>query len=261
VIGATTYSSFTQYGALSLGQINLFGANNAPPGYPFANMLSFGNTTNLGYFYSAGRGTPPTGNPLQARCLNDPFAVYAPKASLNSGATSIDLATAGANLNLTASGTIQIGTGTPAKPIPAGKRIVIYAPNASTVEIRNDIAYADGPYGSVDQIPQVVVLTNGNIVVDAGVTRIDGIYAAKGNFTTCDILPQLDTCTTPLQINGMVIAGGTVKPFRTAGATSANYSERAEVFRLRPDAFLNQVGGSTDDIIRTVDQREVPPRF
>lgn len=261
VIGATTYSSFTQYGALSLGQINLFGANNAPPGYPFANALSFGNTTNLGYFYSAGRGVPTTGNPLQARCLNDPFAVYSPKASTTSASTSVDLATAGANLKLTASGTIQIGTGSPAKPIPAGKRIVVYAPNATTVEIRNDIAYADGPYASIDQIPQVVVLTNGNIVVDAGVKRIDGLYAAKGNFTTCEAQPRLNTCTDVLEVNGMVVAGGTVKPFRTAGATSANYSERAEVFRLRPDAFLNQAGGSTDDIIRTVDQREVPPRF
>lgn len=261
-VGSTVYSSFTQYGAFSLGQLTLFGADNAPPGYPFADSLSFGNTPNFGYFYSAGRGTPTTGNPLQARCLNDPFAVYASKASTNSASTSVDLATAGANLNLTASGTIQIGTGSPAKPIPAGKRIIVYAPNATTVEIRNDIAYADGPYGSIDQIPQVVVITNGNIVVDAGVRRIDGIYAAKGDFTTCEVQPQLDTCTNALEINGLVVVGSDFKPFRTAGATSSDYFERAEVLRLRPDALLNQItGANSSSTIRTVDQREVPPRF
>lgn len=261
-VGGTIASSFTQYGAFSLGQLTLFGANNAVPGYPFADSLSFGNTTNFGYFYSAGRGTPATGNPLQARCLDDPFAVYSSKANVNSASTSVDLATAGANLNLTASGTIQIGTGSPAKLIPAGKRIIVYAPNATTVEIRNDIAYADGPYGSIDQLPQVVVLTNGNIVVDAGVKRIDGIYAAKGDFTTCEVQPRLNTCTNALEVNGLIVAGGNVKPFRTAGVTAADYLERAEVIRLRPDVLLNQITGpSSSGTIRTIDQREVPPRF
>lgn len=258
-IGGVTYSSYADYAANSLGPISVFGTNGVNPGTAPADNMSFGNDIPLGHFFS-NAGSPPS-NPTQARCLNDPFAVFAPRASSSNAATTIDVSNVGADTLATASGTLSINGTT--RQLPAGYKRVIYAPNASTVEITSDIAYSDGPYNSPTDLPQLVILTNGRIVVRAGVTRIDGIYAAKGDFQTCEVAPLLGTCTQPLTIHGAVIAGGRVVPYRTAGADGPNYGDKAEVFRLRPDLLLNQLpgAGGSQSVIKTIDQREVPPRF
>lgn len=269
-IGAAQYSSYADYGIISLGQITTFGANTSPPQQPLANMASYGNTTNLGYFYSAGRGTPATGNPTQARCINDPFAVFSSRGPVFTAATlgaGVNLATAlnatsYAGIMYTGTTTLRIGA---LPKIPAGKKIYIYAPNAN-VEIVSNIEYEDGPYASIDQLPQVVVMsgggsTSGKITVLGNVTRMDGIYATRGDFVTCNVAPRANTCTSPLNVNGAVVANRVI-PFRTAGAQAPNYGDMAETFRLRPDVLLNQFnspGGNAT--VRTIDQREVPPRF
>jgi hypothetical protein len=257
-IGGGTYSSYTDYGANSLGTISVFGTNGVNPQTPPANNMSFGNDAPLGYFFSP-TGNPPS-NPTRGRCLNDPFAAFQSKASSPNASTTIDVSNLAANTLATAGGTLTIN-GT-ARQLPPGYKRVIYAPNASVVMISSNIVYSEGPYTSTDQLPQLVVLTGGRIIVQDNVTRIDGLYAAKGDFQTCQLWPLLGTCDQHLDINGAVIAGGRVVPFRTSGSESPGYGDKAEEFRLRPDLLLNQLPGpGTQSTIKTVDQREVPPRF
>jgi hypothetical protein len=162
-------------------------------------------------------------------------------------------------LATTANGTLTLTAST---PLPPGYKRIIYAPNAGYIKIASDIKYSDGPYASVDQLPQLIVLAENRIIVWDNVTHIDGLFAAKGDFQTCQYSPLLGSCDQHLDIQGAVIAGGRVVPFRTGGADSPNYADKAEQFRLRPDVILNQLplpGATTT--IKTVDQREVPPRF
>jgi len=257
--GATTYSSYADYGVMSLGAISLFGANGSPPSQPLADSLSYGNSTNMGYFYSSGRGTPATGNPTQARCLNDPFAIFAPRVSATTTATTIDVATVGSSVRYTGPGRLLI---TASSPIAPGRKIIVDAPNASSVDIISNIQYADGPYASVNDLPQIVILSGSRILVQNVVSRIDGIYAAKTDFWTCHVAPLLNQCGLALTVNGAVIAGNRVVPLRSAGAQAPNYGDKAETFRLRPDVLLNQLSSpNSNTVIRTIEQREVPARF
>lgn len=261
-IGAALYSSYADYGVISLGQLATFGANGSAPTLPTSDLLHFGNTTSHGYFYSPGRGTPAGGNPTQARCLNDPFAIFGPRVSATTTSTTIDVATVGSSVRYTGTGTLRI---TASGPIAPGRKIIIDAPSlavTSSVLIGSNIAYADGPYASINQLPQIVILSNRKITVENTVTRIDGIYAARTDFQTCNVAPQLDQCSVALTVNGAIIAGNRVNPFRTAGAQAPNYADKAETFRLRPDILLNQLTDpSTNTVVQTIEQREVPARF
>lgn len=257
-IGAATYASYTDYAANSLGPISVFGANGVNPQTGPSNNMSFGNDSPLGYFFSNAGASP--GNPTRARCLSDPFAVFSSRPSFSTPSTSIDASNTGADILATASGTISIGGAS--RQLPAGYKRVIYAPNATTVNIVTNIVYGEGPYDTPEQLPQLIILTNGRIVINEGVTRLDGLYAAKGDIQTCNLTPLLSRCNQPLSIQGAVIAGGRVLPYRTAGAAAPNYGAKAESFHLRPDILLNQLPNpSTPTRIETINQREVPPRF
>ena len=95
------------------------------------------------------------------------------------------------------------------------------------------------------------------------ITQLDGIYATKKHFYTCDIVPRLHICEAPLQINGYVLVGEDAVPLRTAGADQTNLAGMAETFNLRPDVFLNQLpeAGGVNVYVKTRSEIEVPPRF
>lgn len=265
------YTSYATYGVTSLGEALTFGSMGvsyedigAVPS-TISDNLVFANTSTVdGFFYNA---TGNNATPTTPHCLNDPFAIFGPRATTNVPGTSIDISSPGFpdNANLTGAGTIDLYA---SAPIPPGKKIVIYAKSAN-IKISSNITYADQAYGSIDQIPQIVILTDRDLIVrqDAvtggQVTQLDGIYAAKNNFFTCDVVPRLHLCEVPLQINGAVIAGEHVIPLRTAGADAANYAAMAETFNLRSDMLINQLpdAGSPSTFIQTLSETEVPPRF
>ncbi|OYX44161.1 hypothetical protein B7Y94_00265 [Candidatus Saccharibacteria bacterium 32-49-12] len=179
----------------------------------------------------------------------------------------IDVATTGSG-TYTGSGTITVRAST---TVPQGRSIIINAPGASVV-INSNITYNNGPYSDVAQIPQVVIIAN-RIDIEAAVSRVDSWLIASGTngtLKTCRSVPdspsssQLTSslCNTPLSINGPVMARRLLA-FRTAGAgTGADSSRAAEVFNLRPDAYLwathqNSLGGR----LQTMQTTELPPRF
>ena len=201
-----------------------------------------------------------TSNPI--RCLNNPFAIYGSKPTATNNSTSVNVCGLGADTILNGRDGANKLTLTCSGPLPAGVRRVVYVKNAAETLIQDNITYAEGPYSSISDIPQLVVLSDQKITVKAGVTRLDGIYAAKTDFATCDLHPTPTQCNQKLEVNGAIVAGLHVLPYRTAGADGPNYGDKAEIFRLRPDALLDQLPAVGDETyIRTIDQREVPPRF
>lgn len=264
--GSVSYTSYATYGVTSLGLVDKFGSagssyNNAlatTRSLIFSNNTGSGN--NLGYFHNATGDNDSIPSATTTCNLNNPFTTFGSKATSAAGGSNIDISGLSANTRLTASGTINLSA---SSPIPAGKKIVIYANNNANIRITSNITYANQAYGSLNNIPQIIVLTDRSIVVDHTVTQLDGIYAAKKNFYTCDTVPRLNSCNTQLTVNGAVLAGEHTVPLRTYGAEGANPSEMAEIFNLAPSMFLNQLpgAGSSDIYIKTLSEIEVPPRF
>lgn len=181
------------------------------------------------------------------------------------------------------SGRTYTGTGTITLTAPAnyrvepGKWVVINAPNA-TVNINSNIRYTDGALTSISQIPQVIIIAQ-NIVIADTVTQVDAWLVAtgtgaNGRVNTCRVTNPnsaevigftdltSDRCREKLQVNGPVIANHLFLR-RTAGAGTGEASgDPAEVFNLRPDAYLwasNLQTGTAK--AQTVLTTELPPRY
>ncbi len=264
--GGSLYTSYATYGVTSLGSVETFGSSGLSynDSLVTSKSLIFSNNTgsgnNLGYFHNATGDNISIPSASTTCNLNNPFTTFGSKATSTTGGSNIDISGLSANTRLTASGTINLSA---SSPISAGKKIVIYANNNANIRITSNITYANQAYGSLNNIPQIIVLTDRSIVVDHAVTQLDGIYAAKKNFYTCDTVPRLNSCNTQLTVNGAVLAGEHAVPLRTYGADGANPSEMAEIFNLAPSMFLNQLpgAGSSNIYIKTLSEIEVPPRF
>lgn len=172
--------------------------------------------------------------------------------------------------------TIYLGSGninlSSSSAIPAGKWVIINAPTAS-VRITSNIQYADTPFTSTGEIPQLVIIAN-NIVIDDGVGQVDSWLYAKGTgvngvVNTCDAegvdeLVNLtsDVCATKLTINGPVISTRLLLNRTHGSGVGEDSGTPAEIFNLRPDAYMwassfSGVGTKA----RTVISTELPPRF
>lgn len=285
-VGTNKYSSWGTYGVTSLGAVRGFGSSNAKSGQiaPDARQLIFSNRTVVGpgplgsvggYFNNTNANT--SGLPTQTRCLNEPFSTFSQGTTNGGAVASVDISTlVGAGGGTfrrfyNASGTFTV---TASAPIPGGTKVVIDVRGASAdVKIDSNITYANGPYGSIDQIPQVVILSDRDITIDDAVTRVDGVLGAQRDLITCELPapttePRLGVCNSQLYVNGAVVAGGKVRPYRTWGgevspANGTGYETPAEIFNLAPNVLLKSLpgGGGSDVFIRTVTEKEAPPRF
>lgn len=163
-------------------------------------------------------------------------------------------------------------TSAPSASIPTGKWFVINAPNA-TVKIMNNIVYTNAPLASVADIPQVIIIAKNIIIADA-VTQVDAWLVAtgtgaEGKINTCGAGGVTETtpltaglCAAKLTVNGPIAANHLLLR-RTAGAgTNANSGDAAEVFNLRPDAYMwaSNLQSSTVKA-QTVITTELPPRY
>ena len=157
--------------------------------------------------------------------------------------------------------------------IPAGKWVVINAPN-TTVTISGNIRYTTSAIPKVGSIPQVVIIAKNIIIADA-VTNVDAWLIAAGTgvdgrINTCGAGGVAETtvvttlnCNQVLTVNGPVVANHLIMR-RTAGAgVAAQARDPAEVFNLRPDAYFWASVYSTSSASRvpTASTKELPPRF
>ena len=149
--------------------------------------------------------------------------------------------------------------------LPAGKTVILNVPNGA-VTIAGDLGYADGPYSSINQIPQLVIIAK-SITIQADVRTVNAMLIANtqgdGRIRTCDTPgPLTDSiCDKQLRINGAIMAR-TLELRRTAGAERGSEGEPAEVVNLRADTYLwSQNEGRNGVRARTTHNVEVPPYF
>lgn len=191
--------------------------------------------------------------------------------STNKGANpTIDVATEPSGV-YRATGNVTVNA---SADVSEGRSIVINAPAATVTITGGGIRYANGPYASAAQIPQVVIIAD-RINIQGSVGRIDAWLLATGTngiIRTCSDVPVItaaqstslnaNVCANQLTVNGPV-AARKLYLYRTAGSgTGGRSAEAAEVFNLRPDAYLwatnfNANGGR----LQTAATEELPPRF
>jgi hypothetical protein len=171
------------------------------------------------------------------------------------------------NANDTNPVTIRL-TNPDGREIPKGRWIIINAPKA-TVTIANNIIYTDDALQTTRDIPQVVIIAN-RINILGDVERVDAWLIATGEvgaiYTCADVAAESDlranNCGKQLTVNGPVVTRH-LYLWRTSGASPvAQIGEPAEIFNLRPDAYLwatayNSSGGR----LPTASTTELPPRF
>lgn len=174
-----------------------------------------------------------------------------------SGEYDVQTLRAGANriVKLDGSGNLTIrGAG---NTLAKGEWLVVDAPDSDVV-ISDDISYANEDMASADDLPQLVIRAK-NITINGGVTNIDAWLVAGDTIKTCDKTESLTVsdCSNQLRVNGPVISKSLVLA-RTGGDSTSP----AEIFNLRPDAYLwmyNLASGHADYKVDYV--RELPPRY
>ncbi len=173
------------------------------------------------------------------------------------------------------SGDLKVGS----SELGKGQSIIIYVPDG-TVTITDDLKYMDGPYTSIDEIPQMVIIAK-RIVIKEAVTQVDAWLIADddedGSIVTCDISVDADgnrvsyeeadtltseICNKQLTINGPVMARN-LELRRTGGAGRGGASgDPAEIINMRADAFLwAQSESRNAQRIQTTFATELPPYF
>ncbi|HEU0266633.1 MAG TPA: hypothetical protein VFQ70_03325 [Candidatus Saccharimonadaceae bacterium] len=271
---ACYYGSWVEYGAL----INLendgarFGSGASLAGTPSqcehalggfkTNPMTFANANSGGVL----SGTSGFGN-FDDSSLMTQSPTYSMMANNQLGIPSSGTLS-GPHINLnglsgyyTLSKTVQVS----GDSIPDGKTIVIDDPKR-TVEITGNIAYANAnkPYGSISDIPQVIIIAH-RISIDASVSTINAWLLSDGVIDTCgNQTPSLTKCDQELTVNGP-FAAQDADFKRTAGSDSGNPSNAgnpAEVLNLRADAYLWEYAQAAKNVTPSVVQiTQLPPRY
>ncbi len=246
----TVAGSLTEYAAFALGKITNFGSAGkaiVDPAAATGKMLTFSNTvpTNLGYY-----GAPQ-------HCINSYISTY------NTTPITAQPGTIDVNQG---SGTHQInGAHTFHGNVPNGSQ-QIWLVNGD-VTIDGDIKYSNS-YNALSDIPSLIIISTGNILVKGGVVQMDGLYVAKNTFNTCSDAPSgnlsVNDCNKQLNVNGGVIVGS-LSLLRTYGADGNTDTTRkvpGEQFNFNAEMYLNSALKNTGSTtLRTVDQKDLPPRY
>lgn len=169
--GVRTLGAGSQLGLLSLGPVSGFGSAVLRNGPPTSiKGLTFANT-----------GVPNDGGLLTngyVHCPNDYFGIS--KTGMTSfGGGAIDVgnaalfpANSGIHRIFKSAGNLTVrGT------VPVGVQIIIYT-NGNLV-VSGNVNYSPGPYASEDLIPSLIVNVHGNMYVSSNVTNLDGSYVVQ----------------------------------------------------------------------------------
>lgn len=268
-VAPTQRGSKAEYGILAAGSIIDFGSNNRLARQTNSAVLDFANVGGLGNFYGTGSG-------LTTNCFADVFGAYPGDAAspLNADGASVSATASGQSHYAFSSSnrTLTINGGTLSPGTSRIIRVTDEGGGGNTVVINGNIRFSPGPYGRAADVPQFVLLVDGDIDVKvaSSVREVSGLYVTRGSFFTCEEadldawninLDSTSKCRDPLVVNGAIIAGGQLLPYRT-NADDATYAEPAELFRLRGDILISDYAqklrrGNLDSI----SEIELPARF
>ena len=267
----TYYGSWSEYGIVAPTTIRgMASAAGYSGGSTVANfctlsLLTFANTTSSGSCdaNNVGGYAVATSQPIAALS-----STLATRTTASISGTQ-DIASLAADTEYSATGDITL---TSSADVPKGKWVVISAPGR-TVTIASNITYtnvitkdaAESSTGLIGELPQVVIIA-ANIVINESVSQVDAWLAATDTVRTCSIFNVNDlggdVCGTKLTVNGPVITDNLLL-YRTAGAgKGAAAGDPAEVFNLRPDAYLWATALQNETArVKTVQSSELPPRY
>lgn len=265
-----SYGSWGEYGVVSPGKVTGMGSAASYSGGTTENnfcklsLLSFSNVPVGGSACVAAQVGKYTLPPLVRT-----VAAQFPVSTATTVGTSVDVSSLAANRVYTrASGTITLSQ---SAAMPANKWVVINAPNADVV-ISGSLTYTTGTLTSAKSIPQLVIIAR-NIILSSEATQVDAWLVATGTGTngrvnTCGAgavgeatALNAGRCDKFLQVNGPVVANHLLLR-RTAGSGPDKAAGNpAEVFNLRPDAYMWASVVSGANKARTVTTTELPPRF
>jgi hypothetical protein len=263
------YGSWGEYGIMATGLIKGIGSGSAFAGRGLAHattcsysflILANATTGDCKTTPAANYGGFKTGQTIPDVAASFPVSSAAATLSGNS------LDVSALNGTYKTAGNITLTGGT----LPAGRTIVINTYNPATkkyadITIAGNITYTTSALTSASQIPQLVLIA-GNINIQDNVTQVDGWLSAEGTLNTCSNVNRtsitINNCNKLLTINGPVMAKD-VQLWRTAGSQDGDDSGApAEVFNLRPDAYLWGLSRSAQSgRLETVYTHELPPRF
>lgn len=134
-------------------------------------------------------------------------------------------------------------------------------------KIDNNIAIDNSNYSTLDSIPKIVIYATNNIDINCAVTRIDAILIAGKTVNGCsnsnDINNRINS--TPLTINGSIIAGKYITGRTYGAATGANSSVPSVIINYDTSLYLWSKSRN-DDIdnfngFDVVYQTELSPRY
>lgn len=242
-----TFGSWAEYGVMAPGDVTGFAsASGLAGGYPSVapatqNMwskLTFANVAGEYGRFSAGvAGTTQSSRTVSA-------LLYGRTVTTNLDANdSLRLSggTVKSGLYRKTNGNLRLDAGS----LDKQKTVIVHVPNG-TVTIAGEQRYHEGPYASLSELPQLIIIAR-NIVVTQEVGQVDAWLIAQGTnatedgvISTCDVNTSLssEVCGRSLKVNGPVMARQ-LQLKRTAGAgTGAASDEAAEVFNLRADTYL-----------------------
>lgn len=257
------FGSWIEYGALSTK------IDDAPAsGAGYRNGTTVDVSSRIAWsrltFANVNSGNPDTFGEYTSLPAPPNIAGYYDERSRDASALTSD------SLTEVASGTYRTGdTTVKASSIEKGKTVILYS--TGTVTISDNITYDSANLTSLSEIPQVIIIAK-NINILKNVGRIDAWLIADGNgnstagkIDTCSDGPSTEAryskdCNVVLEINGPVIADALY--LNRTGPDRYDAAAPAEVFRLRPDAYLWAASRQrSTGAARTVDIVELPPRF
>lgn len=262
------YGSWGEYGVMATGTISGIGSGSAFAGRGLSHattcsytFLTIANATN-----SNCKTTPKANYGLYnaARTIPDVAGTFPVTSAGSTLSGTVDVS--GLSGTYKTSGPLVISGGT----LQKGQSVIIntYNPVSKTyqdVTIAGDIKYTTDLLTSSDQIPQLIILAK-NINIKSTATQVDAWLSAEGTLNTCSDINRtsitINNCNQLLTINGPVMANQ-VQLWRTAGSSNNdNSGDPAEVFNLRPDAYLWGIAqGAQSGRLDTVYEHELPPRY
>ncbi len=264
--GQSTFGSWVEYGAFASGTISGLGSGSAfsaKTGLAATGVCDYSKLTFTNAGSLACSTSTPKGGYLNTQAIPDVAASFTGGVDLGVSPT-LNITTQKPQGAYAATGTISIVGGT----LAAGEWFVLNAPNANVV-ITGDMHYTTDTLHTIADIPQAVIIAK-NITINDSVKNVDAWLIAKptgatdGTINTCSSAAPLtiNICKDQLTINGPVMAQ---KLFlnRTAGSGTATDSGfPAEIFNLRPDAFLWSYRQAVSaGRIQSAYTTELPPRF
>ncbi len=160
-----------------------------------------------------------------------------------------------------------------ASAIGVGHSVILNVPNNDVI-VTGNITYTSGPIDSARAIPQVVIIAR-NITIADTVTQVDSWLISPGQVNagavtngvirTCQTSASslnAGVCDKTLHVTGPVVAKRLLMLRTAGGGTGRAAGDPAEVFNVRPDAYLWALNYlQNNGRITSVETKELPPRY